>query len=106
MARSLTQEHRWAVGRHVIIETNKTTARIFSEVPDCEAPQFWEHMENLITLNQKLIAVGQTDAPDVVKNLQRVPIIAGFASELLQLFFCPTLNEGSADVNPEVAVAY
>eukprot|EP00884_Botryococcus_braunii_P016236 jgi/Botrbrau1/3296/Bobra.174_1s0059.1 len=92
--------------RHVIIETNKTTARIFSEVPDCESPKFWEHMENLIVLNQKLIAVGQSDASDVVKNLQRVPIIAGFASQLLQLFMCPTLQEGSADLNPEVALAY
>jgi hypothetical protein len=38
--------------RHVIIETNKTTARIFPEVPDCETPQFWEHMEKLIVLNK------------------------------------------------------
>ena len=44
--------------RHVIIETNKTTARIFPEVPDCEAPEFWERMERLIVLNKRLIAVG------------------------------------------------
>ena len=36
----------------MIIETNKTTARIFPEVPDCETPQFWEHMEKLIVLNR------------------------------------------------------
>lgn len=90
----------------MIIETNKTTARIFSEVPDCENPKFWEHMENLITLNRRLIAVGESNAPEAVKNLQKVPIITGFASELIQLFFCPTMVEGSADVNPEVALAY
>ncbi len=90
----------------MIIETNKTTARIFSEVPDCETPQFWDHMEKLIVLNQKLIAIGQSDAPAPLKNLQRVPIIAGFATELLGLFFCPTLVEGSSDLNPEVAMAY
>ncbi len=38
--------------RHVIIETNKTTARIFPEVPDCETPEFWDHMEKLIVLNR------------------------------------------------------
>ena len=38
--------------RHVIIETNKTTARIFPEVPDCETPEFWDHMEKLIVLNK------------------------------------------------------
>ena len=42
----------WCLNRHVIIETNKTTARIFPEVPDCETPQFWEHMEKLIVLNK------------------------------------------------------
>jgi magnesium-protoporphyrin IX monomethyl ester (oxidative) cyclase len=56
----------------VIIETNKTTARIFPEVPDCETPEFWEHMENLIVINRKLIAVGQSDAPAVLKTLQRL----------------------------------
>ena len=40
------------VCRHVIIETNKTTARIFPEVPDCETPEFWDHMEKLIVLNR------------------------------------------------------
>ena len=37
----------------MIIETNKTTARIFPEVPDCETPEFWERMERLIVLNKK-----------------------------------------------------
>ncbi len=59
--------------RHVIIETNKTTARIFPEVPDCETPEFWDHMEKLIVLNQKLIAVGASDAPGWLKVLQKVP---------------------------------
>lgn len=33
----------WEPGhrRHVIIETNNTTARIFPSVPDCETPEFW-----------------------------------------------------------------
>lgn len=29
------------VCRHVIIETNNTTARIFPSVPDCETPEYW-----------------------------------------------------------------
>lgn len=29
------------VRRHVIIETNNTTARIFPSVPDCETPEYW-----------------------------------------------------------------
>lgn len=29
------------LGRHVIIETNNTTARIFPSVPDVETAHFW-----------------------------------------------------------------
>ena len=36
----------------MIIETNKTTARIFPQVPDCENALFWERMERLVQLNQ------------------------------------------------------
>ena len=61
-----------AACRHVIIETNNTTARIFPAVPDCETPEFWDKMEKLIVLNRRLLAVGQTDAPDAVKTLQKV----------------------------------
>ena len=45
-------ESQLVLRRHVIIETNKTTARIFPEVPDCETPEFWDHMEKLIVLNK------------------------------------------------------
>lgn len=34
--------------KHVIIETNKSTARIFPEVPDVEAPIFWERMDKYV----------------------------------------------------------
>ena len=58
--------------RHVIIETNNTTARIFPAVPDCETPEFWDKMERLIVLNRQLLALGQSDAPAAVRNLQKV----------------------------------
>ncbi|KAK9837644.1 hypothetical protein WJX74_002026 [Apatococcus lobatus] len=91
--------------RHVIIETNKTTARIFPEVPDCETPEFWKHMEALISLNKKLIAIGASDAPQWQKNLQRAPIFAGFAKNLLALFNGKTVDCGSYDLQPEAALA-
>ena len=57
----------------MIIETNNTTARIFPAVPDCETPEFWDKMERLIVLNKQLLAVGQSDAPQAIKTLQKVP---------------------------------
>ena len=93
--------------RHVIIETNKTTARLFPEVPDCETEQFWEHMERLIVLNKKLMAIANSDAPGWLKNLRRAPVIERFASELLQLFLGKTIQSGSVDFSQnEAAVVY
>ncbi len=91
--------------RHVIIETNKTTARIFPEVPDCENDQFWNHMETLISLNQRLADISASDSPDWQKNMQRAPIFAGFAKNLIALFAGKTMEAGSIDFEPETAMA-
>ncbi len=92
--------------RHVIIETNKTTARIFPEVPDCEAPEFWERMERLIVLNKKLLAIGASDAPGALKTLRRLPVLERFAAELLQLFIGKHVVSGTYDFESTPAAAY
>jgi hypothetical protein len=40
--------------QHVIIETNKTTERIFPAVPDVEHPDFFTRMDRLVELNGKV----------------------------------------------------
>jgi hypothetical protein len=40
--------------QHVIIETNKTTERIFPAVPDVEHPDFFVRMDRLVQLNKKV----------------------------------------------------
>jgi hypothetical protein len=40
--------------QHVIIETNKTTERIFPAVPDVEHPEFFNKMDELVKLNRKV----------------------------------------------------
>lgn len=40
--------------QHVIIETNKTTERIFPAVPDVEHPDFFKRMDKLVELNTKV----------------------------------------------------
>ena len=62
-------------------------------------------MEALISLNKKLIAIGQSDAHAWQKNLQRAPIFAGFAAELLALFNGKTVDCGSYDLQQEAALA-
>ncbi|GMH40164.1 hypothetical protein BSKO_08068 [Bryopsis sp. KO-2023] len=92
--------------QHVIIETNKTTARIFPEVPDCEHPEFFKKMDALRDLNMSLLALGDSDAPDFVKNAQKAPIIAQMVAIMFGIFFMKPLDSGSWDFESESQLAY
>ncbi len=56
-----------------------------------------------LQLNKKLIAVGQSDAPSPLKALQRAPLVAGFAVELLALFFGKAQDVGTYDLSADGA---
>jgi len=90
--------------QHVIVETNKTTARIFPAVLDVENPEFFARCDKMVELNKQLSAIGASDSPDFVKSLQKLPILAGFASELIALYFMAPVEAGSLDL-PETASA-
>ena len=53
---------------------------------------------------RKLIAIGQSDAPAALKNLQRAPVIAGFAAELVQLFIGKAVSCGADGVDGSAPV--
>ncbi|EFJ28505.1 hypothetical protein SELMODRAFT_267431 [Selaginella moellendorffii] len=92
---------------HVIIETNKTTARIFPAVLDVENPAFKEKLDELVVLNQKLIALGDSTTPAPLKTLQRLPLIAGMVSGILSLYLMTPVESGSLDcVDFEPQVVY
>jgi magnesium-protoporphyrin IX monomethyl ester (oxidative) cyclase len=92
---------------HVIFETNRTSARIFPAVPDVENPEFKVKLDHLVELNQKLIAIGESDAPAFVKNFQKAPLIAGFAADLLAMFVMKPIDSGSLDfVDFEPQIVY
>ncbi|EFN56109.1 hypothetical protein CHLNCDRAFT_48731 [Chlorella variabilis] len=84
--------------RHVIIETNNATARVFPEVPDCDAPGFWDVMDRMVGYNEKLIAIDRSEAPEFLKKLQKLPYTERILAGCLQLFFMPTLRSGSFDI--------
>ncbi|ONK63610.1 uncharacterized protein A4U43_C07F17030 [Asparagus officinalis] len=82
---------------HVIIETNRTTARIFPAVLDVENPEFKRKLDRMVEINQKILAIGQTEDIPLVKNLKRVPLIAALVSELLAAYLMPPVESGSVD---------
>ncbi|TYH89034.1 hypothetical protein ES332_D01G230500v1 [Gossypium tomentosum] len=82
---------------HVIIETNRTTARIFPAVLDVENPEFNRRLDKMVEINEQLLAVGETSDIPLVKNLKRIPLIAALASELLAMYLMPPIESGSVD---------
>uniref|UniRef100_A0A0D9UZP5 magnesium-protoporphyrin IX monomethyl ester (oxidative) cyclase n=1 Tax=Leersia perrieri TaxID=77586 RepID=A0A0D9UZP5_9ORYZ len=82
---------------HVIIETNRTTARIFPAVLDVENPEFKRKLDRMVEINKKIIAVGESDDIPLVKNLKRIPHIAALVSEIIAAYLMPPIESGSVD---------
>nr|AGV54304.1 magnesium-protoporphyrin IX monomethyl ester [Phaseolus vulgaris] len=83
---------------HVIIETNRTTARIFPAVLDVENPEFKRKLDRMVEINQKILAIGESDDLQLVKNLKRIPLVAALVSELLAAYLMPPIESGSVDL--------
>lgn len=80
-----------------ILQTNRTTARIFPAVLDVENPEFKRKLDRMVEINQQLITVGESDDIPFVKNLKKIPLIAGLASEILAAYLMPPVESGSVD---------
>eukprot|EP00775_Hariotina_reticulata_P003879 gene3879-4134_t len=84
--------------QHVIIETNKTTERIFPAVPDVEHPDFFMRMDRLVQLQTKVIELGRSDLPAPLKALARAPYIERMVAEMFQIFIMKPIDCGSFDL--------
>ena len=85
--------------RHVVIETNRTTARIFPAVPDVESPEFFERMDRCVQYNNELVALGKNGNP-VAKFL----LVAKIGWEVLMSFLMKPIEQGAVDQTGEEAV--
>jgi magnesium-protoporphyrin IX monomethyl ester (oxidative) cyclase len=92
--------------QHVILETNKTTERIFPAVPDVESPEFFERMDRLVELNQKVIDIGRSDLPAPLKALARAPYVERMVANIWQVFLMKPKDVGSYDLQPEAQLTY
>lgn len=84
--------------QHVIIETNKTTERIFPAVPDVEHPEFFSKMDELVKLNNKVIEIGNSDMPAPLKALARAPYVERMIAGIFQIFIMKPIDCGSFDL--------
>lgn len=71
-----------------------------------EHPSFFPAMDRMVAINEKLVAVGQSDAPDFIKTLQKLPLMERLGKELVLLYFGPTKRVGSLDIEGDKAIQY
>ena len=83
---------------HVIHQTNKTTATIFPQVVDTYNPEFKARLDKLVGVNTQLQAIGKGEGSEIMKNLQKAPLIATFAGELIGLLAMAPVDAGSIDL--------
>lgn len=79
------------------MQTNKTTARIFPAVLDCENPEFERRLDKCVEYNEQLVAISRSDAPEVVRKVQSIPALAGLIGEILALYLMTPVDSGSVD---------
>merc|ERR1711959_301755 len=84
--------------QHVIIETNKTSERIFPEVPEVNNAAFWSHMDQLVSYSQLLSEIDKSQSPTFMKAVQKLPVVSRIIFELFQLWFMPPKKVGSFDL--------
>jgi magnesium-protoporphyrin IX monomethyl ester (oxidative) cyclase len=88
--------------QHVIIETNKSTERLFPAVPDVESAAFFQRMDKLVELNQKLVDISSSSMPKPLQSLARLPIVERMIAEIFQIFIMKPKDCGSVDMlSPE-----
>ena len=94
--------------QHVIIETNRTTQRIFSAVPDVEHPDLFPKMDELVALNAKVL-----ESAKAGNKLGQYGAVAQMAKIVLDLFLMEPIYSGTVEQKEkeaqqagEVAVQY
>ncbi len=72
--------------KHVIEKTNETAGRVFPIILDVNHPEFYSRLEICVCNNEKLRAIDASTASGFVKVIQKVPVLASNAWQLLKLF--------------------
>jgi magnesium-protoporphyrin IX monomethyl ester (oxidative) cyclase len=72
--------------KYVIEKTNETSGRVFPVVLDVDNPEFYERLETCVTNNEKLREVDNSNAPQFVKLLRKLPFYVSNGWQFLKLY--------------------
>ncbi len=76
----------------VIQKTNESAARVFPVILNVDHPEFFKALDVSAAANQRIVAIGQTQQPKLLKMLQSLPHIATIGWQMIRLYFMKPLN--------------
>jgi magnesium-protoporphyrin IX monomethyl ester (oxidative) cyclase len=77
---------------HVIRKTNETAGRVFPLVLDVDQPEFFERLDICTQNTEKLVAISNSNAPKPLQFLQKLPVYASTATQLIRLYFLKPID--------------
>jgi magnesium-protoporphyrin IX monomethyl ester (oxidative) cyclase len=77
---------------HVIRKTNETAGRVFPLVLDVDKPEFFERLDICTQNTDKLVAISNSNTPKPLQFLQKLPVYASTATQLIRLYFLKPID--------------
>lgn len=78
------------------------------QVPTVDDPRFWELMDKMVAVNNKLAALGNgtSSTPALLQPLEKLALWERMASLLLRVLAMPAIKSGSYDYENQAEVVY
>jgi len=77
---------------HVIRKTNETVGRVFPLVLDVDKPEFFERLDICTQNTKKLAKISNSNAPKPLQFIQKLPVYASTATQLVRLYFMKPID--------------
>ncbi|NJR39966.1 MAG: magnesium-protoporphyrin IX monomethyl ester (oxidative) cyclase [Leptolyngbyaceae cyanobacterium CSU_1_4] len=77
---------------HVIRKTNETAGRVFPLILDVDKPEFFERLDICTQNTEKLTKISNSNAPKPLQFLQKLPVYASTATQLIRLYFLKPID--------------
>jgi magnesium-protoporphyrin IX monomethyl ester (oxidative) cyclase len=81
-----------AFDEEVVRQTNDTSARAFPVILDVEHPEFFKRLHRCSSRNLDLKQIAESNAPQPIKALRKLPHILGTVGDLLRLFLLKPID--------------
>jgi magnesium-protoporphyrin IX monomethyl ester (oxidative) cyclase len=78
--------------KEVVVNTNKTSISAFPAVLDTSHPHFFPRLEKCADYNFKLMAINESDRPQFVKNVQKLPLFIAIFWQLLLVYLIKPID--------------